>query len=272
MILLRKIFNNCLKSNKSLLAFNIQNIIQLEALFTASKSINKPVIAQFSSKYIPYFDQKFGMAELVKKYQKNLLFFHLDHCNDESIIKFCIDIGFASVMYDGSSEPIDINIHNINKYFNYANQKTLIEVEIGSIGGQEDGFGNEELNYYKTSDLLFLKKKASFDLLALGIGNIHGEYKSLSAVKLEMLELSNKLIGKVPLVLHGATGMSDEMILKSINYGVAKINFSTILKLKTLKLVKDYSSLVTKYDEIKFNDYMIKNLKIFFTELINKYI
>jgi len=268
---LKNIFKNCLENNKSLLAFNVQNIIQLEAIFVASKSINKPVIAQFSSKYIPYFDQKFGMAELVNRYQKGLLFFHLDHCNDDSLIKFCIDIGFASVMYDGSSELIDINIDNANKYYEYANKKTLIEVEIGSIGGQEDGFGSEELNYFKTSDLLRLTNQANFDLLALGIGNIHGEYKSLSVVKLEMLELSNKLIGKFPLVLHGATGMLDEMILKSINYGVVKINFSTILKLKTLMLLKNYSSSVSKYDEIKFNDYIKKNLTIFFTQLINKY-
>jgi ketose-bisphosphate aldolase len=270
-VALERIIRNNLDNKKSILAFNIQTVVQLDAICLASKSLNKPVIAQFSSKYISYFDKNYGMAELARRYQRDMVFFHLDHCDNETLIKYCIDIGFSSVMYDGSRESIDINIYNSNKYYKYAKKKSLIEVELGSVGGQEDGFGGHDLSYFKSHDLLRLKNEANFDLLALGIGNIHGEYNSLSIVKIEMLGLSNKLIGRFPLVLHGATGMSDDMILESINHGVVKINFSTNLKLKTLQLLKDYSTNAVKYEEMEFNDFMKSGLSVFFMQLINKY-
>jgi ketose-bisphosphate aldolase len=268
---LRKIIRNCLENNKAILAFNVQNTMQLDALCLASMTLNKPVIAQFSSKYIPYFDQNHGMPALVSRYQRDLVFFHLDHCNDDSLIKYCIDIGFASVMYDGSRELLDTNIYFSNKYYQYGNGRSLIEVELGSIGGQEDGFGGDHLSYFKGPDLLRFKNEANFDLLALGIGNVHGVYNSLSVVRIELLELSNELVGRTPLVLHGATGMSDEMIFESINYGVVKINFSTNLKFKTLELIKDYTNSAVKYEEMEFASFVSKELNNFFIQLIDKF-
>ena len=196
MISLNDCILNSISSKRAILAFNIQNILQLEAISRSSKVMNKPVIAQFSSKYIPYFEKMYRIDNLVNKYQRDLLFFHLDHCNDDALIKLCIDKGFASVMYDGSDKNVSINAANTNKYYKYANHKTLLEVEIGSIGGVEDGFGVDKSNYFEPKELLEFSRIAKFDLLALGIGNVHGKYKSLSAVRLDLLELSNDLIGK----------------------------------------------------------------------------
>ena len=231
MISLNDCILNSISSKRAILAFNIQNILQLEAISRSSKVMNKPVIAQFSSKYIPYFEKMYRIDNLVNKYQRDLLFFHLDHCNDDALIKLCIDKGFASVMYDGSDKNVSINAANTNKYYKYANHKTLLEVEIGSIGGVEDGFGVDKSNYFEPKELLEFSRIAKFDLLALGIGNVHGKYKSLSAVRLDLLELSNDLIGKRPLVLHGGSGLTKKMIKKSIDLGVVKINISTSLKI-----------------------------------------
>jgi len=271
MVQLKETIEDLIKRKKSLLAFNIQNIWQLEALYETSKLLSLPVIAQFSSKYINYFDSQFDFKRLISKYQNNNFFFHLDHSNNFSIIQFCIDCGFASVMYDGSHEHLNINIDNSNKIFKYANNKSLLEVEIGSIGGVEDGFGCDNHNYYKDSDLINFAKNAKFDLLALGIGNLHGEYNDVKGVKIELLEHSNKLIGKFPLVLHGGTGLPHYLINKAIDYGVVKINLSTSLKAETIKLISNFTNSYKYYDEMQLSLIVKKGLIDYFTPLILKF-
>jgi len=271
MIELREVIQDLSKSKKALLAFNIQNIYQLEALYETSQKLRQPVIAQFSSKYIHYFHKYFDFKRLVFKYQKNNVFFHLDHSDDLEIIKSCIDYGFASVMYDGSHEPVEVNIENSNKIYNYASNKSLLEVEIGSIGGMEDGFGTEKLNYFDDSDLIKFAENAKFDLLALGIGNVHGEYNNIAGVKIDLLQYSNKLIGKFPLVLHGSTGLPDDMIFKAIEYGVVKINMSTSLKIETVKLLSIFCSTERYYDELKLSKSIKNALAEYFTPLILKF-
>ena len=146
-----------------------------------------------------------------------------------------------------------------------------MEVEIGSIGGVEDGFGTGKSNYFEPKELLEFSRMAKFDLLALGIGNIHGEYKSLSSVRIDLLELSNNLIGKKPLVLHGGSGLTEKMINKSIDLGVVKINISTSLKNHTLHILKDYSSSYQKFESLQFEQYMVNSLVDYFSHMIEKY-
>lgn len=271
MVELKETIQDLIQRKKSLLAFNIQNIWQLEALYETSKLLSLPVMAQFSSKYINYFHDHFDFKRLISKYQNNKFFFHLDHSNNSSIIRFCIDCGFASVMYDGSHEPVSVNIDNSNKFYKYADNKALLEVEIGSIGGIEDGFGTEKLNYFDDSDLVLFAETAKFDLLALGIGNLHGEYNSVAGVKIDLLQHSNQLIGKFPLVLHGGTGLPDDMIFKAIEYGVVKINISTSLKVETAKLLSIFCSTERYYDEIKLSTGIKNGLTEYFIPLISKF-
>ena len=271
MVELKETIQDLIKRKKSLLAFNIQNIWQLEALYETSNLLSLPVMAQFSSKYINYFDGHFDFKRLISKYQNNKVFFHLDHSNNSSIIQFCIDCGFASVMYDGSYEHVSINIDNSNKFYKYADNKSLLEVEIGSIGGVEDGFGSGNLNYYNDSELVIFAKNAKFDLLALGIGNLHGEYNDVNRVKIELLEHSNQLIGKVPLVLHGGTGLPDDMIFKAIDYVVVKINISTSLKAETAKLISNFYNTEKYYDEMKLSMNVKEGLANYFTPFILKF-
>lgn len=271
MVDLKETIQDLIKKKRSLLAFNIQNIWQLEALYETGKMLDLPVMAQFSSKYISYFHDHFDFKRLISKYQNNKFFFHLDHSDNPSIIQFCIDCGFASVMYDGSHEPVNVNIDNSNKIYKYADNSSLLEVEIGSIGGIEDGFGSGNLNYYNDSDLILFVKNAKFDLLALGIGNLHGEYNSVNGVKIELLEHANQLIGKVPLVLHGGTGLPDDMIFKAIDYGVVKINISTSLKTETAKLISNFYNTEKYYDEMKLSMNVKEGLANYFTPFILKF-
>lgn len=256
---------------RSIVSFNIQNLYQLDALKSVSERNCWPVIAQFSSKYIPYLEKYFGLKNIMEKYRVDNLYFHLDHCYDESIIKNCIDIGFDSIMFDGSQLAVQENIRITNQIYNYAfKKKCLLEAELGMIKGVEDGIGSDHGNYFSKSELITFFKNAKYDLLALAIGNAHGFYSDTSIIKPELLKEAVDLIGDTNLVLHGCTGMPDLMIYESIGYGVVKINVSTELKSKTQQVISEYVLKSSIFDEIAFHK-QFDQLEIFFSTYIEKY-
>ncbi|MGJ8648966.1 MAG: class II fructose-bisphosphate aldolase [Opitutaceae bacterium] len=261
-----------LLAKKAMLAFNIQNIYHLEALESVARELDAPVIAQVSAKYIEDLDDKYGLSRLVQKFQTGFLFFHLDHCMEEEIIRRCIDAGFAGVMFDGSSLPLSENIKKTNRMFEYAQVGgSLLEAELGSIQGVEDGYGSEEECVYSEHELAQFYKNARFDLLALAIGNAHGEYVSTTGVRIELLEEAKRIVGDFPLVLHGGTGLPDEMIHEAIRAGVVKINVSTALKSESMKALNFYQNNFTSYDERKFSEVCIDTFVPFFRSYISKY-
>lgn len=270
--MLRELITDYRRKNQALLAFNIQNIYQLDALNECSMQLKIPVIVQFSSKYISFIDEKYGIVNLIKKYKSDSFFFHLDHCKDEKIILFCIDSGFDSVMFDGSSLCLKENIALTNKYYSYANNKgCLIEAELGEIKGIEDGYGTNSGGVYSACDLKTFSDNANFDLLALAIGNAHGIYTDLDIIDIDLLNEAQKIAGSLNLVLHGGTGMTFEMFKKSIEFGVVKINISTALKIETSKMLKEYSYSNEHFDEINFNKFASDFLGNFFTEMLIKF-
>lgn len=269
---LKEILNDHYERGAAVMAFNIQNIYQLECLSKLCSESNYSAIAQFSAKYIPYFDSLFGLPELVIKYQRNGLFLHLDHCIEQEIIKYCIASGFASVMFDGSSLTIEENAKISDTLYSYASQNgTLLEIELGAIGGVEDGFGTDQKSFYSQKDLKYLVENTRFDLLALAIGNAHGVYENLSDIKIDKLKEARDLIGNTHFVLHGGTGMTDEMIRTGIKHGIVKINISTALKIKHLETMTNFCRENKSFDELKFIDYYMHTVTPFFQEFLDKF-
>lgn len=266
---LQKMYN----SKKALIAFNVQNIYQLDTLHAFSESSGYPIIAQFSAKYIPYFEKMYGFDYLISKYKSGNFFFHLDHCLDEKTIKFCIDKGFSSVMFDGSSLAVEENSKRTNQLYKYASLRgCLLEAELGAIAGVEDGFGTEGgSGYYDPKDLIYFDKHTQYDMLALAIGNSHGVYKSVEAIQIDKLAQAITLVGSKLFVLHGGTGMPEEMILKSINYGVVKINVSTALKIETQTILKDFIEDNKSYDELRFFKLYSDKIASFYQSYVLKY-
>ncbi|MEX2362967.1 MAG: class II fructose-bisphosphate aldolase [Balneolaceae bacterium] len=263
------------EKNGSLIAFNVQNITHLEILKNCTSNLELPVIAQLSSRYIPYWEQRIGLKNLINSYQNELLFFHLDHCNKVETIKQCIDSGFSGVMYDGSSYQIDVNIKETNQVFEYIksnNKDVVLEAELGSIVGIEDGFkGALVADYYSPKDLDVFLKNANFDVLALAIGNAHGVYETTSDVKPELLLQATRKNPTLNLVLHGGTGLPDSMIKKCIKYGVVKINVSTELKIKTQLALKKYVNKSDSFNESDWFEEANTALTPFFENYIKKY-
>ena len=211
--------------------FNINNLEWTKAILQTAQENNSPVILGVSEGAGKYMTGMKTVAAMVKAMIADLnitvpVALHLDHGSYDACLK-CIDAGFSSVMFDGSHFPIEENKAKTTELVNICHSKGIsIEAEVGSIGGEEDGvIGAGEIadpNECKTiADL-------GVDFLAAGIGNIHGKYpENWKGLDFDALGETKKLIGDLPLVLHGGTGIPADMIKTAISLGVAKINVNT---------------------------------------------
>ena len=261
------------EKRKAIVAFNIQTLTQLQALTEASKIYSAPVIIQFSEKYALYFDKLLGLEFLVNKFRKEGIYFHLDHSQNIDIIHHCADVGFDSVMFDGSEMPVGRNSAASNQIYDYVSKKKcLLEVELGIVGGVEDDKGSEKRKYVDLKELQFFHAQTKYDLLALGIGNAHGVYDTLDSININLFDDAKTAIGGERMfVLHGGTGMPESMIRSAVHKGVVKINISTALKIKTLNIAREYITQIKIFDEMKFQEKMFSDLIVFFSTYIASY-
>ena len=164
---------------------------------------------------------------------------HLDHGSYDGCMK-CIEAGFSSVMFDGSHYPIEENIAKTTELINITREKGMsLEAEVGSIGGEEDGVVGKG----ECADPNECKSIADLGvtMLAAGIGNIHGKYPAnWEGLSFETLDAIQQLTGEMPLVLHGGTGIPEDMIKKAISLGVAKINVNTECQLAFAAATRGY--------------------------------
>ena len=164
---------------------------------------------------------------------------HLDHGSSyESCIK-AIDNGFTSVMIDASKYPLEENINITKQVVLYAKDKNVtVEAEIGAVGGEEDGVANE-LAYAKVEDAVKLVNDTNINFLAPALGSVHGIYKGEPKLDFERMVKIHDLV-KLPLVLHGGSGIPDELIKKAISCGITKININTELQIAWSKAVRSF--------------------------------
>lgn len=211
--------------------FNINNLEWTKAVLLTAEENKSPVIlgvSEGAGKYMGGYKTIVGMVNgMIEELNITVpVALHLDHGSYEGAKK-CIDAGFSSVMFDGSHYDIDENIEKTKEIIAYAKAKNIsVEAEVGSIGGEEDGVvGAGEIADPKECQQI---AELGVDILAAGIGNIHGKYpdnwKGLDFTALAAIQGST---GGMPLVLHGGTGIPEEMIKEAISLGVAKINVNT---------------------------------------------
>ena len=224
--------------------FNINNLEWTKAILLTAQELNSPVIlgvSEGAGKYMTGFNT---VAAMVKAMDESLgitvpVALHLDHGSYDGCYQ-CIKAGFTSIMFDGSHFPIDENVAKTTELVNVAHALGLsIEAEVGSIGGEEDGV----VGAGECADPNECKMIADLgvDFLAAGIGNIHGKYpENWAGLSFETLAAVNEKVGEMPLVLHGGTGIPDEMIAKAISLGVAKINVNTECQLAFQEATRAY--------------------------------
>ncbi|MCQ2416348.1 MAG: class II fructose-1,6-bisphosphate aldolase [Oscillospiraceae bacterium] len=224
--------------------FNINNLEWTKAILLTAQKLNSPVILGVSEGAGKYMCGFKTVAAMVKAMDESLgitvpVALHLDHGSYDGCYK-CIKAGFTSIMFDGSHFPIDENVAKTTELVNVAHGLGLsIEAEVGSIGGEEDGV----VGAGECADPNECKMIADLgvDFLAAGIGNIHGKYpENWAGLSFETLAAVNEKVGDMPLVLHGGTGIPDDMITKAISLGVAKINVNTECQLSFQEATRAY--------------------------------
>ena len=224
--------------------FNINNLEWTKSVLLAAQELNSPVIlgvSEGAGKYMAGYKTVVGMVNGMLEELKITVpvALHLDHGSYEGA-KECIAAGFSSVMLDGSHYPIEENIAKTTELVAICNEKGLsIEAEVGSIGGEEDGV----IGKGECADPNECKAIADLGvtMLAAGIGNIHGKYPAnWEGLSFTTLDAVQKLTGDMPLVLHGGTGIPDEMIKEAITLGVAKINVNTECQLSFQEATRKY--------------------------------
>ena len=157
---------------------------------------------------------------------------HLDHGDSFEICKEALELGFTSVMIDGSTKPVEENAALTQRVVEAAKHYTVpVEAEIGELQRLDNGVVQENKNVANPEQVRSFLSLCSPDTLAIGIGNAHGYYNGKPDIRLDVLEAVRKFTD-IPLVLHGCTGMSEDVIRKAIGYGVAKINFGTEIRYK----------------------------------------
>ena len=224
--------------------FNINNLEWTKAILLTAEELRSPVIlgvSEGAGKYMCGYKTVVGMVNgmMTELGITVPVALHLDHGSYEGCYK-CIEAGFSSVMFDGSHYPIDENVAKTKELVKVCNEKGLsLEAEVGSIGGEEDGV----VGAGECADPNECKMIADLGvtMLAAGIGNIHGKYpENWKGLSFETLDAVQQKTGDMPLVLHGGTGIPEEMIKKAISLGVAKINVNTECQLSFAAATRAY--------------------------------
>lgn len=224
--------------------FNINNLEWTKAILLTAQECNSPVILGVSEGAGKYMCGYKTVVSMVNGMLEELnitvpVALHLDHGSFEGA-KACINAGFSSIMFDGSHYAIEENIAKTTELVNACNVLGLsLEAEVGSIGGEEDGV----IGAGECADPDECKAIADLGvtMLAAGIGNIHGKYpENWAGLSFETLAAVKEKVGDMPLVLHGGTGIPEDMIKKAISLGVAKINVNTECQLSFQEATRKY--------------------------------
>ncbi|KJZ87454.1 Tagatose 1,6-bisphosphate aldolase [Clostridium sp. IBUN22A] len=226
-------------------AFNIHNILcNVHQAETAMEMKSPVIIAGTPSTIEDYAGPDYikAMAEVAANKYDIPIAIHLDHFEDVEAIKRDIDIGFKSCMIDASKKPFEENISIVKDVVEYAHRyDAVVEAELGKLGGKEDDLVVDEKDamYTNPDDAAEFVDKTNVDSLAIAIGTAHGLYKGEPKLDFERLkEIRSKV--SIPLVLHGASDVPDELVKEAISLGICKVNVATDLKIPFADAVKKF--------------------------------
>ncbi len=224
--------------------FNINNLEWTRFILETCEEEKSPVILGVSEGAKKYMVGFATVTEMVKAMVKELhitvpVALHLDHGSSVESCKEAIDAGFTSVMIDASKYSVEENIQMTREVVTYAHERNVtVEAEIGHVGGEEDGVA-DELAYAKVEDAVLLAKETGIDSLAPALGSVHGIYKGEPKLDFDRM-MQVKELTNLPLVLHGGSGIPDQLIKKSITCGICKLNINTDLQIVWAKDVREF--------------------------------
>ncbi len=223
-----ELLDHAKKNGRAVGAFSVASLEMIQGVILAAEMANTPVILQIAQARLDTSPLHIiGPAMLAAARAARVdVAVHLDHGLTGECIREAIDLGFTSVMFDGSHLPLAENIAMTKQYVALAHTRGVnVEAEIGRVGRTERG-EDAPIAYANPGEALLLIKETKADALAVGIGNAHGVYTATPQLRFDILEQIS-LGTPVPLVLHGGTGISPEDFRRAISLGVRKINIAT---------------------------------------------
>lgn len=235
-----ELLKNCRLNKVAVPAFNVDNLESVLAVVQAMEENKMPVIFQTIPKTLNYggISTYPAMIDALLKDSTIDYAVHLDHGNGLTLAKECIASGFSSVMFDGSALSLESNIAFTKLVTDYCRPlKISVEGELGSIGGKEESDVESACLYTSVSEAMDFVQETAVDLLAIGVGTAHGIYCGTPHININRIkEIADSI--DTPLVLHGASGLSDSVVSDCIDAGISKINFATELRLAYTKGIK----------------------------------
>ena len=224
--------------------FNINNLEWTRYILEECEEQKTPVIIGVSEGALKYMGGYHTVVGIVKNlvYDLNITIpvaIHLDHGSSIDVCKNCINAGFTSVMIDASKYDLETNIKMVKEVVEYAHLRNVtVEAEIGHVGGEEDGI-SADIAYANIDDAIKLVKETGIDNLAPAVGSAHGIYKGIPKINYELINtIKNRT--ELPLVLHGGSGIPDDIIKESIKNGICKLNINTDLQIVWSKEVRKF--------------------------------
>ncbi|WP_257348989.1 class II fructose-bisphosphate aldolase [Pseudalkalibacillus decolorationis] len=238
------ILEDAYKNHYAIGAFGVHNLEVMKAVAAGAESLDAPVIFQTTPGTIRYtgIDYIQALATMVAEKSKVPIALHLDHGDSYETVMQCLRAGYTSVMIDGSRLPFNENIVLVKRVVEAAHAVNVpVEAELGTIGGVEDDLSVEDKDTQLTDPDLAEEfvRETNIDSFAPAFGTAHGLYKSEPKLNFRLIETISKRIG-CPIVMHGASGVPEESVQKSLQFGVSKVNFSTELKVEFVSRLRDY--------------------------------
>ena len=224
-----KLLDKAEKEHYGIGAFNVGNMEMIIGTVKAAEEAKQPIIMQIAEVRLTHspLDLIGPMMIHAARNASVDIAVHLDHGRSEKTIRQALELGFTSVMYDGSTFPYRTNVENTKRIVEMAKEyDACTEGELGIVGGSEGGGEGMKIRYTDPLDAKMFCQKTQVNALAVAIGNAHGNYKEAPNLRFDVL---NQIREKtpVPLVLHGGSGISDNDFQEAIRYGIRKINIAT---------------------------------------------
>lgn len=250
-----KMLQNKKKEGKAVGAFNVLSLEMIKGVIQAAEDTNTPVILQLSAGALKWadFNLLVPAALSAAKHSKVDVSIHLDHSQSLELVKKSIDAGMLSVMYDGSHFSYEQNIKESKEAIAMCNGKVSIEIEIGKVGGKEDDLVSDANDVVDVDKAIEFYNQTKPDILAVAFGTAHGVYKGTISLDYNLIkQVSSKI--NVPLVMHGTSGVPFDMIRKSIDAGITKVNVGTDLLIVNNKAIRAFlNANPNAYDIRKIN-------------------
>lgn len=239
LVSLNEVLKKAQKENYAVCAFNIENMEMAQAVISAAEELNSPVILQTTPSTLRYAEPKIfrAIVAAIAKDATIPVVMHLDHGDSFELATAAYQAGYTSVMFDGSKFPLEENIEKTKKVVEMCHATNVsVEAEIGCIGGKEDDLSADNI-YTIPEEARRLVDETGIDALAVAIGTAHGVYKDTPKLNIERLKEIRRLVD-IPLVLHGTSGVSDEVVRECVANGICKVNYATDLRIALTKGVR----------------------------------